>query len=409
MEHLVYLGVGGSGVKALLSLKKRFIETYGKVPPYVFLLAIDSDKSSSSKFLNSNNGVEIRLEPSELLICSGNKLTGKVNDFPQNYTWLSGNAISAIPALGSLGAPFASLGHFLAVEWSNIIEQRISDFFNQEKNQCKSGKVNIVASLAGGTGSGMLVDVLHIVNDLITKNNLPHTVTPWLLLPDVYNIFPDSSHTNRIYSNTYSILSVLDYLKSCYFAQFPIPYGDKTITEPLFTHAFLINNITKSGIHYNFREIIEELATSIWLYSILPLGPLPDLFYKIQLSGIYDIRNKRAWAASVGSAELIYDSQAVGRSYAYRIISQLCDSMLQSPIDGSADANKFFDDQNVMIRENNGRDDVIDSLMSPVPIYYLEITEDTTEQNVNFYLNQNYGHTVVEPELKANLIILLFV
>ena len=88
-------------------------ETYGKVPPYVFLLAIDSDKSSSSKFLNSNNGVEIRLEPSELLICSGNKLTGKVNDFPQNYTWLSGNAISAIPALGSLGAPFASLGHFL--------------------------------------------------------------------------------------------------------------------------------------------------------------------------------------------------------------------------------------------------------------------------------------------------------
>ena len=157
------------------------------------------------------------------------------------------------------------------------------------------------------------------------------------------------------------------------------------------------------------REIIEELATSIWLYSILPLGPLPDLFYKIQLSGIYDIRNKRAWAASVGSAELIYDSQAVGRSYAYRIISQLCDSMLQSPVDGSADANKFFDDQNVMIRENNGRDDVIDSLMSPVPIYYLEITEDTTEQNVNFYLNQNYGHTVVEPELKANLIILLFV
>ena len=77
--------------------------------------------------------------------------------------------------------------------------------------------------------------------------------------------------------------------------------------------------------------------------------------------------------------------------------------MLQSPVDGSADANKFFDDQNVMIRENNGRDDVIDSLMSPVPIYSLEITEDTTEQNINFYLDQNYGQTVVEPELKANL------
>lgn len=93
---------------------------------------------------------------------------------------------------------------------------------------------------------------------------------------------------------------------------------------------------------------------------------------------------------------MIYDSQAVGRAIAYTTISQLCESMLQSPSDGSGDANKFFDDQNVMIRENNGRDDIINTLLSPAPVYSLQIDENTTEFDVNTYIENNCGQKLLE-------------
>lgn len=113
--------------------------------------------------------------------------------------------------------------------------------------------------------------------------------------------------------------------------------------------------------------------------------------------------NKKAWAASASSAELIYDAQAVGRAIAYTTISQLCESLVQSPTDGSADANRFFDDQNVMIRENNGRDDVINILLSPAPVYSLQIDENTTEFDVTTYIENNCGQKLLEKDLKTAL------
>ena len=122
-----------------------------------------------------------------------------------------------------------------------------------------------------------------------------------------------------------------------------------------------------------------------------------------KMGGAYDILNKKAWAASASSAELIYDSQAVGRAIAYTTISQLCESMLQSPSDGSGVANMFFDDQNVMIRENNGRDDIINTLLSPAPVYSLQIDENITEFDVNTYIENNCGQKLLEKDLKTAL------
>ena len=77
--------------------------------------------------------------------------------------------------------------------------------------------------------------------------------------------------------------------------------------------------------------------------------------------------------------------------------------MLQSPTDGLSDANSFVDDQHVMIRENNGRDDVINALLSPAPTYYLQIDENTTEFDINSYINNNCDQQQLEPALKEVL------
>lgn len=49
-----------------------------------------------------------------------------------------------------------------------------------------------------------------------------------------------------------------------------------------------------------------------------------------------------------------------------------------------------------MIRENNGRDDIINTLLSPAPVYSLQIDENTTEFDVNTYIENNCGQKLLE-------------
>lgn len=204
--------------------------------------------------------------------------------------------------------------------------------------------------------------------------------------------------------NSYGALSTLDYIMHHNPNDPAINFGYAKINEPLFDYAYVINNMNQAGVSFdNLDDLVDVVAKSAFLPANKMGDDLASPFDNIKaqkMGGAYDILNKKAWAASASSAELIYDSQTVGRSIAYTTISQLCESMLQSPSDGSADANRFFDDQNVMIRENNGRDDIINTLLSPTPIYSLQIDENTKEDDINNYIENNCGQKLLEKDLK---------
>jgi hypothetical protein len=76
--------------------------------------------------------------------------------------------------------------------------------------------------------------------------------------------------------------------------------------------------------------------------------------------------------------------------------------MNQSSSDGTEFANKFVDHQNVLIRENEGRNDVIDSLLTSIPEYILTIDENTTINDINGYIEYNAGNRI-DVELQRNL------
>ena len=424
LKKTLYVGLGGTGVATLLKIKKCFIDCYGVIPPMIGFLAIDTDGAANSKSVTSNRGKEIRLDQNELLVCTVPGALNVYNASPKTYDWVPTKNVSKLATIQGFGAgQVRSNGRFIAYYNNKRIKDNIQAVVSRINQLIPHGSsfeidtnrngieypanINVIASIAGGTGSGMLVDVLCLIREALKQQGVSFNLYPWIVLPEVFKAMNQGPAMHNVLYNSYGALRTLDYIEH-YDPKTPaLNFGYARVNEPLFNYAYIINNTNQAGVSFNnLNDISDVIAKSAFLPANKMGDDLQSPFDNIvaqKMGGTYDIRNKKAWAASVGSAELIYDSQAVGRSYAYRIISQLCDSMLQSPIDGSADANKFFDDQNVMIRENNGRDDVIDSLMSPVPIYSLEITEDTTEQNINFYLDQNYGQTVVEPELKANL------
>ena len=64
IKRCLYVGLGGTGMNALLHTKKMFVETYGEVPPMIGFLGIDTDGDAYKKELPSKYG-PVSLAPNE--------------------------------------------------------------------------------------------------------------------------------------------------------------------------------------------------------------------------------------------------------------------------------------------------------------------------------------------------------
>lgn len=424
LKKTLYVGLGGTGVSALLKVKKCFIDSYGEIPPMIGFLAIDTDSAAYNKSVTSNRGDMIKLEPTELLVCTVKGALNVYHANPKTYDWVPSKNVDKLSSVQGGGAgQVRSNGRFIAYYnnqkiKSNIqavvtkIHQLIPNGSRYEVDTNNAGiefpaNINVFASIAGGTGSGILVDVLSIIRDALNEQAQMYKLYPWIILPEVFRAMNLGPSMANVLYNSYGALKTLDYIMH-YDPKSPaINFGYSKIDGQLFDYAYIINNMNQAGVSFNnLDDLIDDVAKCAYLPANRMGDDLQSPFDNIvaqKMGGTYDILNKKAWAASASSAELIYDSQAVGRARAYTIISQLCDSMLQSPTDGSTDANKFFDDPDVMIRENNGRDDIINALLTPAPTYTLNIDENTTTFDINSYLENNCGQTQLEPDMKKAL------
>lgn len=424
LKKTLYVGIGGTGVSALLKIKKCFVDSYGEIPPMIGFMAIDTDGAANSKSVTSNIGEIIKLEPSELLVCTVNGALSVYHTSPKTYDWVPQKNVDKLSTIQGGGAgQVRSNGRFIAYYNNQRIKSNIQSAITKIHQLIPQGSkyevdtnisgieypanINVFASIAGGTGSGMLIDVLCIIRDALKQQALHFKLYPWIIYPEVFRAMNLGPSMANVLYNSYGAIRTLDYIMHHNPNSPAINFGYVRVDEPLFDYAYIINNLNRAGVSFNnLDDLIDVVAKSAFLPANKMGDDLASPFDNIvaqKMGGTYDILDKKAWAASASSAELVYDSQAVGRAYAYSTIQQLCDSMLNSSSDGSADANAFFDDQNVLIRENNGRNDIIDALLSPAPIYSLQIDENTTEFDISNYLDNNYGQKQLETTLQNAL------
>ena len=406
-----------------MKVKKCFIDSYGEIPPMIGFLAIDTDTAAFSKEETSNLGSPIKLDPSELLVCTVKNALPTYRSNPTAYDWVPPKNVKNLSNIAGLGAgQVRSNGRFIAYYNFNSIQAKISTAItkihqlipNSSKYTIDTNKdgveyattINVFASVAGGTGSGMLIDTLCLINKAMKEMALQFSLYPWIVLPEIFKSMNSGPAMANVRYNAYGAIRSLDYIEHLDPNDPAINFGYTTISEPLFDYAFVLNNLNQAGVAFDkLGDLVDVIAKSAFLPANKMGDEISSPFDNIrhqQNGGVYDILDKKAWAASTGSAELIYDNQAVGRAYAYRIIAQLCDSMSQANSDGTEDANRFVDHQDVLIRENEGRNDVIDALISPAPEYPLTIDENTTVFDINGYIEYNTG-TRIDAELQNNL------
>lgn len=115
LKKTLYVGLGGTGVSALLKIKKCFVDSYGEIPPMIGFIAIDTDGAAMSKSVTGNQGQLIRLDSSELLVCTVKEALSVYHANPKSYDWVPLKNVDKLSSIQGGGAgQVRSNGRFIA-------------------------------------------------------------------------------------------------------------------------------------------------------------------------------------------------------------------------------------------------------------------------------------------------------
>jgi hypothetical protein len=254
------IGVGGTGGDVLLRIRKRFFERYGLLEnfPIVNYLWIDTDLTE--KDVGARLFAEqVKFSQSEKVMATINdtaRITGDLNQYPHIKNWF----YEGLNKLGTMteGAgqirAYSRLGFF---EHYHEIRQAIQkagerirnvenvklmlDRHGMEVEGSNRFNIYFVCSIAGGTGSGMFLDLAFLVKDIFAGQ--PATSVGFLVLPRLFG-----SEVPRIFANSYAALKELEHYN--YENQFAVEWPDRvprSIAPPVFNYCYLIDNMNATG------------------------------------------------------------------------------------------------------------------------------------------------------------------
>lgn len=238
----------------LTYIKKNLFETWGKVPDNVRLLAFDttaeeSDSESRTKGEAANQKKaqkeekqarvgDVSLSANEFVYFSGDlyeeaqRVVSSPNEASHLSGWFQGKYYLNTLARGQFflnaGAgklrQFGRMGIFLDLARGESRIRGAIDRALTEVRQAGSGQgllhVFIVASLVGGTGSGMFIDVAHIVRKLVGSNDA-FRLHGFLALQNTFQ----QVLGNDDYSRVYAAFRELSRFQQVLEAKYPIYYA----------------------------------------------------------------------------------------------------------------------------------------------------------------------------------------
>jgi hypothetical protein len=260
-KRVLAIGVGGSGKASVTILKERLEETYGQVPDNVVLLAFDTDDiRDQDAFAGTrlNAVVDDRgREPEFQQVTSKAGITMKTvfaditsGKSAPYMSWLEKDKLARILGPSELdirgGAqqrrPVGRVA--LYQRWDMPVYNAILDGIqrmygepddaeqslnNIQKEQSKR-LIFIIGSVAGGTGSGFLLDIANLVQTAVRSNTNWQSVdvSAIIVLPDAFQSYTVAMNDpTNLKPNSYAALRELDRFMRTHSAAMPymIRYG----------------------------------------------------------------------------------------------------------------------------------------------------------------------------------------
>lgn len=270
MAHALMLGVGGTGIRALLYIKKQLLynSPTNTLPDNVKLLGIDTEAK-----VTPVGGINDSID--DTVLRGGINFAGQTNlAVPQEYVhlgesaavikpwvreirdekskhfkwfdadyFLANNPDTLLNLVDGAGA-FRQLGRLALFyglstgEGSVIYSQlhrKITDLVNLSPE--KSIKVVVIGSIAGGTGAAMFVDLAHLAKKMAAERNGNAEVFSLLVLPEAFQWTPNVKVTDGMKAHGFSALRELKRFLTLFGAD--LGYEMNYTCHPLGSHKVL--------------------------------------------------------------------------------------------------------------------------------------------------------------------------
>jgi len=351
----LFIGLGGTGHKVLLQIKKALLTNYGELPPMTKLLCFDTDRK---ELLSAKDTIEydkknedgsftrviesIQFGTTETI---GIPITNPRGLANQEYIreWLSPDVLAQIvpsdtgaKQIRQMGR-FAIFENFMRQDIGRQIEDKINDLKNitllrndsystgdDEAKPC----IHLVFSPCGGTGAGTFIDIVTIIRK--TDPTIP--VYGYMVLPEFYSGFP---MTTSVVANAYAALKEIDHLmgqdatknsdpvKNKFWSNydkknpFEVDYsgnGTKySLPGDFFTYLYLFDNINEKGRFIkNVDDVYDRIGRILYLMVSGPGTGMQSSYsnnidFKFPSSQQFNF--KRRNYSSMGISQIILDKQ----------------------------------------------------------------------------------------------------
>ena len=402
LRRSLFIGLGGTGMKSILKTKSVLLDNYGQdgeLPPLFAFLGIDTDSNEYDIPTKSKTSDKLTLSARERFSISVNNPVAYYNNSKRDMQWMPHQNQLFINTLNRGAGQVRSNGRLAFMYNRERLKERLrvalSDVRSSESYSAKwknyqalesgedgnaSTEVHIVFSLSGGTGCGTFIDVAYLMREIARESNADITINGYGVLPGVFmEEIKAPAARSRVQPNAYGALRDLDYLMSVSTDErlVKISWQTKETDEMPFDSLVLIDNKNTEGICYKKMSDLTEMISLALLATTGQIGSqsksVGDNVKNDMINKAFNVEDKCAWVSAIGTASIIYDSGHVAKVYELKAQNKLISELLTHTQDKNVIANNWID--NVRIRENEGKDQVIDRLYDITQITAPSLTD----------------------------------
>ena len=333
LQRTVYIGLGGAGIRSILHAKKRFIESYGEVPPMIRFIGIDTNVAQLE-----SRGEDVVLDPLERCLIRGWDLSAWLKHWRQQLTWARESDVAKCMTGLRYSADQVRTHGRLAFFYDFPMIKHILLQAVREIEGCSGSTdyvlgggpvvINIAFSLVGGTGSGIFLDLGYLVRKLFGTDV---RINGYAILPRVYLPYGGLS-----LANGYAAIQELDFLMNLRPEDEPVTINwlSESFDEEDFRRCptpydmvFLIDHVKPwVGVVYELKDLLKEVGLALFAAGGqmgIQNGALLDTLRYPLREGTFNIANKRPWASSLGVSEIVFDGKKAADYFALKVTGRM--------------------------------------------------------------------------------------
>ncbi len=294
VENHILIGLGGTGGKILKAFRKRYFLEYSKesrkTTPWGFVYVDSSDELMKPNDISWKVlGEDAQLGQEHFVFIKGADLGSQldnVNSFPGIKQWIGDRKLwnNLVGSYGSDGAAAQKrrLGRFLFAcnvnKYESVLKNQVA--YSKSVSGYENTTFHIVTGLAGGTGSGSIVDVIAQTRKYYTDNT-KFKIMIYLLVPEQSPL--PGWDAGFYHANGYAALQELNALHTKNFGQIngkttphdisgefervPIENVDR-----IFNGGFLFTNVNENGVAVDTNKDLPDIVSD-FLHHIINIKP----------------------------------------------------------------------------------------------------------------------------------------